>query len=86
LTAYSRQRNIELSEGKPFKDMVYEDSYNFYSFTIPPNTTELTVFLTALSGEATLVTSQLYANPEILFVYLTGSDVRTNANNIIRYN
>lgn len=43
--------------------MAYEDSSNFYVFVVPPNITELTVFLTVLSGEARLVTSQTYVNP-----------------------
>lgn len=43
--------------------MIYEDSYNYYSFTIPPNANAVDVFLTVLSGEATLVTSQYYFFP-----------------------
>ena len=35
ITSYSRLNNILLVEGHPFKDLVYEDSYNYYSFIVP---------------------------------------------------
>lgn len=61
--------------------MVYEDSYNYYSFTIPPNVNAVDVFLTVLSGEAKLVTSQYYFFPELLFANIDGNDIKVHLNN-----
>jgi hypothetical protein len=68
MSLYSRQSNIELKEGHPFQDKVLESAYNYYQFTPPQaNFTALKVFLTVLTGEVSLLTSQKYPRPEFLF-------------------
>ena len=66
---FSRQQNIEIRAGRPFKDKVYQDSYNFYYFR-PPNTPfeEVQIFLTLLTGSTEIIGSLKYQKPEFVFM------------------
>jgi hypothetical protein len=64
IAMYSRQQNIELRDGQSFKDKVYETEYNYYQFTPPTSAyNSITVFLTILTGEASIISSLNYRKP-----------------------
>lgn len=86
ITTFTRSKHIYLQEGKPFKDMVYEEVYNYYAFQPPNDSEEVEIFLTILSGKSTLVTSKIFKSPELLYTVLGGNDIKTSSSNIIKYN
>ena len=58
----------------PFKDKVYEDSYNYYVFAPPTDEyDEINIFLTLLTGEAEIISSLKYDQPENVFNYFDPS-------------
>ena len=65
--------------------MVYENTYNYYLFFPPDNIKEFSFYLTVLSGQAELISSQHFYNPEKIFINLRNNDIRLAPHKTIHY-